>query len=76
VRQKTGQDKISYIGHSQGTSQMFSALAEGHGALKDKLDIFIALCPITNLKHASASWFDQHTLLDTVKNTLNFFSIH
>jgi len=49
VRAKTGYDKIAYIGHSQGTSQMFSALAEGHGDLEDKINLFIALCPITNL---------------------------
>jgi hypothetical protein len=28
---------------------MFSALAEGHGDLEDKINLFIALCPITNL---------------------------
>ena len=33
---------------------MFSALAEGHGDLKDKINIFIALCPITNLHLASS----------------------
>ena len=33
VRHKTGFEKITYVGHSQGTSQMFSALAEGHGDL-------------------------------------------
>ena len=27
VREKTGKDKISYAAHSQGTSQMFTALA-------------------------------------------------
>jgi len=31
---------------------MFSALSEGHGNLKDKLNIFIAICPITNLHWA------------------------
>jgi len=31
VRNITSFDKISYMGHSMGTSQMFSALAENHG---------------------------------------------
>jgi len=31
VRNFTNQSKISYMGHSQGTSQMFVALAENHG---------------------------------------------
>jgi len=49
VRAKTGVDKVTYIGHSQGTSQMFSALAEGHGKLKDKINLFVALAPVVNL---------------------------
>lgn len=52
VRTKTGHAKIPYIGHSQGTSQMFSALSLGQGGLKDKLTIFIAICPITNIYYA------------------------
>ena len=28
---------------------MFSALAEGHGNLSQKINLFVALCPITNL---------------------------
>ena len=52
VLKMTGYDKLSYIGHSQGTSQMFSALSEGHGNLKDKLNIFIACAPIMNLKNS------------------------
>jgi hypothetical protein len=28
---------------------MFSALAEGHGDLSSKLNLFVALCPIINL---------------------------
>lgn len=52
VLKKTGHKKLSYVGHSQGTSQMFSALSEGHGNLQDKLNIFVAICPITNLHWA------------------------
>jgi hypothetical protein len=32
---------------------MFSALSLGHGNLKDKLNIFVAICPITNLHFAA-----------------------
>jgi hypothetical protein len=28
---------------------MFAALAEGHGNLKDKINLFIALAPVANL---------------------------
>jgi pimeloyl-ACP methyl ester carboxylesterase len=33
VRNLTGNDKISYMGHSQGTTQIFTALSEGFGDL-------------------------------------------
>ena len=41
---------------------MFTALAEGFGNLKEKLDIFIAVAPITNMYHAT-----QKTLKDGTK---------
>ena len=31
ILEETGQDKISYIGHSQGTAQMFTALSFNWG---------------------------------------------
>lgn len=56
---------------------MFSALAEGHGDLKDKINIFIALCPITNLGFASAGFMDfGRKWYTTLKNTLSTFSIY
>jgi hypothetical protein len=32
---------------------MFAALAEGYGDLKDKINLFVALCPITNLGYTT-----------------------
>ena len=52
VIKATGYPKISYVGHSQGTSQMFTALSYNFGDLQDKLDIFIACAPIVNLQHS------------------------
>lgn len=43
-------DKIDYIGHSQGTTQMFSALALDHGGLNAKINYFIGLAPISDLR--------------------------
>jgi len=45
----TGKSKLSYIGYSQGTSQMFSALSYNHGNLQDKLNLFIALAPVVEM---------------------------
>ena len=53
VRQLTGKDKISYVGHSQGTTQMFAALSYNFGGLQNKLNYFAALAPIVNLKNTT-----------------------
>ena len=55
VLEQTGKEKLSYIGHSQGTSQMFSALSFNHGDMQDKLNVFIALAPIVQLKDSPNS---------------------
>lgn len=47
----TGEQKISYIGHSQGTSQMFAALAENPDFFRDRLKIFIAIAPVVLLNN-------------------------
>ena len=48
---ETGHEKISYVGHSQGTSQMFAALSCPHTAafMNSKIAMFIALAPIVFL---------------------------
>lgn len=52
----TGADSLSYVGWSQGTTQMFIAgLPEFHAdRLKDKVNIFIALSPVTFLGHCKS----------------------
>lgn len=51
ILEETGHEKISYIGHSQGTSQMFAALSCPHTAqfMNSKVAIFLALAPIVYL---------------------------
>ena len=48
------------MGHSQGTTQMFTALSEGFGDLDQKLNLFVALAPVTRLDGASNELY--HTL--------------
>jgi lysosomal acid lipase/cholesteryl ester hydrolase len=49
VRNSTHQDKVSYIAHSMGTTQMFVSLAENFGNIPDKLNVFVALAPVTRI---------------------------
>lgn len=55
----TGVNKVSYIGHSQGTSQMFSALAENSGSLRSKLDIYMALAPVAEMANITESMINS-----------------
>lgn len=43
----TKQQKIAYIGHSQGTTQMFYALATNQDYFAERVSVFIALAPVT-----------------------------
>ena len=44
-------DALSYVGHSQGTSQMFASLCSPDTAeyMNSKVDVFVALAPIVYL---------------------------
>lgn len=56
ILKKTGREKISYIGHSQGTSQLFSALTYNNEYFSAKLNSFIALGPVTSLTNIGSSF--------------------
>jgi len=49
VLKESNQNKLAYVGHSQGTTQMFTALAEDFDDLREKVSCFVALAPITYL---------------------------
>lgn len=57
VRDYTGQDKVAYIGYSEGTSSMFTALSENADSMQDKISVFIALAPVMTLKDVSEPFF-------------------
>lgn len=59
IRNATGQDKISYFAHSQGTSSMFTALAFDYGKLNDKLHMFVAVGPVVRLDDVRAEFMKQ-----------------
>ncbi|XP_034994244.1 lysosomal acid lipase/cholesteryl ester hydrolase-like [Zootoca vivipara] len=51
VLQKTGQEQLFYIGHSQGTTMAFIAFST-NPKLAAKIKLYIALGPVATVKHA------------------------
>jgi len=68
VLNKTKREKVLYVGHSQGTSQVFAALGEPSHPSRLKMGAFAALAPITFLYH-------QRSLLLTVLSKLSIDEI-
>ncbi|CDW78774.1 ab-hydrolase associated lipase region family protein [Stylonychia lemnae] len=75
ILQVTKQQKLAYMGHSQGTSQMYYALAENENYFADKVSVFIALGPVIRLDHAPSKVFqfvssneNRKLLIDTCNN--------
>ncbi|CDW91490.1 ab-hydrolase associated lipase region family protein [Stylonychia lemnae] len=55
VLNKTGAKNVSYVGHSQGTTQMFCALSNNMDYFRSRLNLFVALAPVVKLDNCSNS---------------------
>jgi hypothetical protein len=53
----TGHEKLAYIGHSQGTTQMYYGLATNQDYFANKVSVSVMLGPVTNIAHNSAKVF-------------------
>ena len=51
IQEKTQGQKVAYVGHSQGTTQMFSGLSENEAYFKDKIPLFVALGPVSKISN-------------------------
>jgi len=54
VTSYTKYNKVVYVGHSQGTTQMFYGLSHNEDYFASKISLFIALGPVTSLSGASS----------------------
>jgi pimeloyl-ACP methyl ester carboxylesterase len=70
ILEKTKSDTLTYVGHSQGSTQMFYALAKnvesfkGDKLLKDQIKGFIALAPTLTFLPST-----EHPAIEFFKNT-------
>lgn len=51
ITAKTGHQKISYIGHSEGTTQMFLGASLNPQYFADHINLYIALAPVASTAH-------------------------
>ena len=71
VRNQTGQQKITYVGHSMGTTQLFYALSDQPDFWKERLNLFVALAPVTRLDNTGSDLFLYGSKLESfIKTTL------
>ena len=53
VLEKSGVENLTYVGHSQGTSQIFSALHENTEFFRKRVNLFIMLAPVARIDHTT-----------------------
>ena len=51
ILETTGHEQLSYIGHSEGTTQMFLGASMNPDYFKQKVNLFIALAPVASTSH-------------------------
>ena len=77
ILEETHQEKIAYIGHSQGTSQMFYGLSEQAAYFKDKLSLFVALGPVTKIPNEQCEAISlASTIYDTLATAAHTFGMN
>jgi pimeloyl-ACP methyl ester carboxylesterase len=55
ILEETGQEKLTYIGHSEGTTQMFIGASLIPDYFKSKLNLYVALAPATRIGHVKST---------------------
>ncbi len=69
--------KVAYVGHSQGTTQMFYGLAKNEDYFADKVSVFLAFGPVLRLTHCQSEllfFIANHDAL--ILDTLELFGIY
>ena len=77
IREKTGQEKVTYVGHSNGTTQFFHALAspnEDPDFWKKRINMFVAFNPVFSFKGFNIAMLRLLTFL-TVYIRWSFFKM-
>ena len=63
ILEKTGLEQISYIGHSEGTTQMFLGASLNPSYFTEKINLYIAMAPVATTAYMGGSWLTSHLRL-------------
>ena len=63
VLNSTDQEKLTYVGHSQGTTQMFYGLSTDPDYFKQRINLFVALAPVVKLGTTNTPAFKMVSFL-------------
>lgn len=66
----SGKSKLTYIGHSQGTSQMFYALCTNQDKIAEQVNLFVALAPVVRFEGGETKMKIASHLDDKLEATL------
>ena len=74
----SGQQKLTFVGHSQGTSQMFAALADPDtaGFVNSKVKKYIALAPVVYLTHQTSALVSLMGKIPLLEQTAQLFGVN
>ena len=56
ILSKTKQEKLTYVGHSQGTTQMFAALSTNLDFFKPRMNGVILIAPVSRVENMTSPW--------------------
>jgi len=71
ILNKTGHKQLSYVGHSQGTTQAFAGLSQNKN-LTERINILIALGPVASVRHQKSLLLTLLADFDLI-NIINLF---
>ena len=63
ILSKTGLEQLSYIGHSEGTTQMFLGASLNPTYFREKVNLFVALAPVASTANMGRSLVTDHIKL-------------
>lgn len=76
VREVSRKEKITYVGHSQGTAQMFYALSTNEDEIAKKVNLFVAFAPIVRFQGMSSLLKSAQGVNSYLKSYFQSHNIH